>query len=250
MMELSDNLCVSCQKMQETDQKYKDFISKLSHEVRNPLTLIYSSLQLLEKDCPEISSNSLWPQIKLDVTSTIQLLRDVSSLNRPKSQNFSVISAEEFLSSISASFCGIMKDRQIAFSFTYSPSAQNAAIYGDEIRLREAVTNLLINAADAVSDTKTNFSNTKPTSTIQLSAEIDGTDLCIHVTDNGCGIPEEYLDTLFDPFVTHKSNGTGLGLHIVKSVAKQHGGSISVASSTEAGISYTDFCLRLPLHTS
>lgn len=236
--------------MQETDQKYKDFISKLSHEVRNPLTLIYSSLQLLEKDCPEISSNSLWPQIKLDVTSTIQLLRDVSSLNRPKSQSFSVICAEEFLSRIAASFCGMMKDRQIAFSFTCSPSAEKATIRGDEIRLREAVTNLLINAADAVSCTKSMSSGTKLTGRIRLSADIDGKDLCIHVTDNGCGIPDEYLDTLFDPFVTHKSNGTGLGLHIVKNVAQQHGGSISVDSSTETGISYTEFCLHLPLHTS
>ena len=226
--------------MQETDQKYKDFISRLSHEVRNPLTLIYSSLQLLEKDCPEIRSNSLWPQIKLDVTSTIQLLKDVSSLNRQKTLNRSLLSVSDFLEQTAASFTAAMQNKQITFFYLCDPSVKNSLIYGDEIRLREALINLLINASDAV-----------PVSgKIILSASIDGTDVCIHVKDNGCGIPDEYLDTLFDPFVTHKSNGTGLGLHIVKTVAMQHGGSISVASSAASLNSYTDFCLRIPLHTS
>jgi nitrogen-specific signal transduction histidine kinase len=71
--------------------------------------------------------------------------------------------------------------------------------------------------------------------------------LQIHIHDNGPGIPEEYLSTLFDPFVTHKAHGTGLGLSITENIAKQHGGTITVHTCTTLPDTYTDFCLSLPV---
>lgn len=268
-MELSDNLCNNCRKIQENRQKNHDFISKLSHEVRNPLTLIYSSLQLLEIDCPQIAENTLWPQIMQDVTATIQLLKDISSLNRQPSAQFTSLAVPDFLNRAAASCSAMMQKRRITFTVECSPSLDNAFIYGDETGLREAITNLLINAADAVSPDDCSDNNPSATSSeypfdnirlfskqntcsgnICLSADLAENFVCIHVKDNGPGIPKEYLDTLFDPFVTHKVNGTGLGLNIVKNIAALHGGSITVTTDSERTHSFTDFCLQIPIHTS
>lgn len=237
-MMLPDNLCSNCRNLPSVEQNYRIFISKLSHEIRNPLTLIYSSLQLLEQDCPAVTSHELWPQIQQDILTTVQLLQDVSSLNRQKQPVLQPISVKNLVDQTAASFCALMHNRQIHFSVTYSLESSCVQIRADECLLREALTNLLINAADAVSND----------GEIQLHTEISKDMLCIHVRDNGCGIPDEYLDTLFDPFVTHKSNGTGLGLHIVQTAALQHNGKISVSSCIDPGHTFTDFCLALPLY--
>ena len=66
------------------------------------------------------------------------------------------------------------------------------------------------------------------------------------VMDNGPGIPETYLPTLFDPFVTHKNGGTGLGLNIVKNITELHHGTVTVTTSCIPGHSGTDFCISIP----
>ena len=61
--------------------------------------------------------------------------------------------------------------------------------------------------------------------TIRIAVSCDGETVSITVQDTGCGIPKEYLPTLFDLFVTHKKNGTGLGLAICREIAEAHRGS-------------------------
>lgn len=109
----------------------------------------------------------------------------------------------------------------------------------DELKLREALINLLINAADAVVS-----GNSAPQ--ILLQAEYTEKHLHIHVKDNGPGIPDIYLPTLFDPFVTHKKGGTGLGLNIVKNIVERHHGTVTVTASCIPGHSGTDFCISIP----
>lgn len=213
-----------------------DILSRFSHEMRNSLTLIHSSLQLLEKECPAVLESALWPQIRQDVSELIQTLREktfsAETLHR------TVFTAEELLSDVSASCAPAMELHGI--TFVTVPPASRIQLTADRARLSASVTNLLINAADAVSE------NSGPKE-ITLSAAMDGGDLCIHVRDNGPGIPEDRLGSLFEPFVTYKPHGSGLGLAIVRKTACQHGGRVTVETDTRSPGSYTDFCLRLPL---
>jgi two-component system NtrC family sensor kinase len=69
--------------------------------------------------------------------------------------------------------------------------------------------------------------------------------LCVKITDTGCGIPEENLQKIFDPFFSTKgSQGTGLGLSVSYGIIENHGGQIEVSSMQGEG---TTFILRLPL---
>lgn len=259
MKNSSENLCSNCKKIKEINEQHRLFISHLSHEVRNPLTLISSSLQLLEKECPAVKDSVLWSQILEDVHSTVCLLQDISALNNAGKLSLTVFHAKEFLSALAISFSSFMKEHNIYFTVQLAESLSFVSLTADRQKLQEAITNLLINAADALCGTDTKHisanisfkSNTSCPSAIHseilFSADLQDDMLCIHVKDNGPGIPDEYLETLFDPFVTHKSTGTGLGLSIVKSAATLHGGSITVETSTDTPDSYTDFCLRVPV---
>lgn len=266
-----------------------EYVSRFSHELRNPLTLIYSSLQLLEKECPSVRESSLWDPLKKDVRDVIQLLKDMSA---PYGRyQMAPVEVPDFLSELSASFAPSMKLRGIRFTAEFSDELSGVRIPADRQKLRQAIANLLVNAADAVSeraasqDTDGRHSTSAasvpehaskdsdckhsvpgiafpepddskgtngegghaPSGKIVLSAAADGGELCIHIRDNGPGIPREYLSDLFDPFVTHKANGTGLGLSIARTIVEQHGGRLTVDTCTETAASYTDFCLHLPL---
>lgn len=238
MKQSDTNSCSCCPQIQMLHDQYYSLISQISHEVRNPLTLIYSSLQLIEKECPSVTETALWPQVRQDIQDTIRLLKDISVLNRSTRSVKESFSVFDLLHGISVSFHALMLEKHISFDTELAPQLQDCTLFGDPILLKEALWNLLLNAADAVT------SHTDG-SQISLTADVCASQLQIHVRDNGIGIPDEYLPTLFDPFVTHKSGGTGLGLCIAKSAALQHGGTLT-AANTSAQKFCTDFCLMLP----
>jgi two-component system NtrC family sensor kinase len=109
---------------------------------------------------------------------------------------------------------------------------------GDPGQLQQVLTNLLINAADALHGHGTITMVTRP------DAEADG--VVLTFSDTGPGIPAEIRDKIFEPFFTTKpvGKGTGLGLSIVYSVVQRHGGTIEVDSRPGEG---TTFTIRLPL---
>lgn len=238
-----------------------EYLSRFAHELRNPLTLICSSLQLLEKECPAVRESDLWEQIRKDLSDVIRLLKDLSvPFDRIHAEP---LNAGDFLSGLCASFAPSMKLRGISFATELADSLHGITLMADGQKLRQSVTNLVLNAIDAVSGQSV-------PGRIVLSAAADRSSLSIHIRDNGPGIPQEYLSDLFEPFVTHKAGGTGLGLGIARMIAEQHGGSLTLEThcasadapeafcsepqdssvripGTESSASFTDFCLRLPL---
>jgi len=110
-------------------------------------------------------------------------------------------------------------------------------IFGDSSKLKRVIMNLVSNAAEALKDNKVQ------NSAIGITAKRVGHTAEIILKDNGPGIPEKIMGSLFDAFVTaDKSNGTGLGLAIVKQYILAHQGSISVNNNNGA-----EFVIRLPL---
>jgi len=104
-------------------------------------------------------------------------------------------------------------------------------------QLDQVFINLLVNAAQAITDK----------GTITVSTRHDDTHAVVAIADTGAGIPKEKLKKIFDPFYTTKpvGKGTGLGLNVVYNIVRRHRGSISVKSEEGRG---TTFSLRLPLH--
>lgn len=209
-------------------------IRTISHEIRNPLTLISSSLQIMQIQHPEVQSFPHWKQTLHDVDFMRKLLEELSSLNSVDDLHYSVFSMEQILKNIAISFA-ISLDREhspIQFSASISPTLGNFT--GDRIKLEEVFLNLLKNAADAIHE------NGK----ILFKASRQKDRLMITIEDNGCGIPEEYLESIFEPFKTYKPEGTGLGLFLSQRIVEAHNGTISVTSTEKSG---TVFSVEFPV---
>jgi two-component system NtrC family sensor kinase len=112
----------------------------------------------------------------------------------------------------------------------------NLSVTGDESKLKRSIMNLVNNAIDALIDHKI----INPAIDISAVADKKPNNVLITVRDNGLGIPNEIIKTLFDPFVTkQKANGTGLGLAIAKQYITAHGGEIKVSNDTGAVFTIT-----------
>ena len=208
-------------------------LSKFSHELRNPLTSVYSTLQLIEAMHPEVKDFKYWSNISYDLEYMNRLLTDLSDFSKSEKLQVSTFSLRALLEQISLSFAAMIADSEVEYTAKISPSITQ--ITGDKTKLQEVFLNLLKNAYEAA----------LPNNTIYLEATSENDFVQILVRDTGCGITEEQLPTIFEPFVTYKKEGSGLGLAICKNIIHAHGGTISVDSSREEG---TSFVVNIPLH--
>ena len=210
----------------------KEMISSISHEIRNPLTLVYSTLQLIESQHPEVSSFRYWDSLRSDIEYMKVLLEELSAFNNGESLTIQEFDFYKFMQQISLSFAASCMDSNIEFTSFIDPAL--SFVSADPVRLREVLLNLLKNAKEAIDSD----------GTIQLHTFRMDYSILITIADSGCGISPDNLDNIFTPFVTHKSGGTGLGLAISKRIIESHNGTISVESSLGKG---TTFSITLPL---
>lgn len=218
--------------LSQLEENHHAILSSIAHEIRNPLTLISSSLQLIELQHPEVKEFNGWEQLSKDIEFIHLLLDDLTTFNNGDFLHCSDFPIEHFLKNISISFAmdTALQTPEIEF-ISYIPSSLGT-FYGDKIKLKEVLLNLLRNAKEAVGSN----------GTIHLSADHTDNFLTIHIQDNGCGITPEQIHSIFDPFVTHKTNGTGLGLAISKKIIEAHNGTITVESENGNGACFT-ICL-------
>ena len=105
----------------------------------------------------------------------------------------------------------------------------------DEKQMQQVLINLLLNAMQAIGEK----------GVISIRSDVDNRKKCVRVeiADTGCGIPDDQVSRVFDPFFSTKSNGTGLGLYVSYGIVQKHKGSIRVLSRVGEG---THFILELP----
>ena len=110
--------------------------------------------------------------------------------------------------------------------------------------VRQAIVNLLVNAADAVEDASVAASG--PRGKVSVRTGRDGDHAAISVTDSGTGVPEAIRDRIFEPFFTTKQpgRGSGQGLTIVREIVSRHGGSVTLSTASGRGSTFT---IRLPI---
>jgi PAS domain S-box-containing protein len=210
----------------------------LTHEIANPLNGISVTVQVLQRHLAEQSGR--WGQdeflfnnladLKTEIDRLGALLNDFRSLARKPQLHVTPIHlgvlVDEVLKALSSESenAGV----QIAKEFPTDLPVLNA----DSERLKQILLNLVKNAIEAMP------SGGKLT----VRAAAENQSLVMHVADTGIGIPEGF--DIFQPFVTTKSHGTGVGMAVVRELLSAHGGSISYRSKEGQG---TTFEIKLPL---
>ena len=219
----------------------------LAHEIKNPLSGIRGAAQLLEAGANE--NDRVLTRLICDEADRIVGLVDrmeVFADDRPVARepvNIHVVLAH--VKTLAASGFA----RGIPIREEYDPSLP--PIHANRDQLIQVLINLVKNAAEAVAkqDNKEIIFRTAFRPGIHLSVSGNASKVSlpleISVTDNGPGVPDDMLPYLFDPFVTSKANGTGLGLALVAKIIGDHGGVIECKSQPHK----TTFRMLMPVHS-
>lgn len=190
-------------------------LSKFSHELRNPLTLVSSEMQLMLSKHPEIADYEEWYAITDNLEYIRSLLDELSSYSHAGMIAPQPTRLVPYLNSIVEAVKPTMDYLNITLESQIDPSLPSLPL--DQLKMRQALFNLLKNAREAVSC---------PGGHVALKATHTGPHVCISVEDNGCGILPEQKENIFTLFTTSKPDGTGIGLAIAKEIVEAHGGRI------------------------
>lgn len=211
-------------------EEFQFTLSKFSHEIRNPISLINSSLQMMANSHPDVTDYENWDDIMDNLDYVKELLNELSSYNNAGRISPKPTNIELYLENILASVRPTLDYLNIHLETEFSPFLPELSI--DRIKLRQALLNLLRNAQEAIS---------RPDGKILLKAEPWEKGICISVSDNGCGIPLSEKNNIFNPFVTFKKNGTGLGLAVTRQIIEAHNGHIETDSQPGHGSTFRIF---------
>lgn len=215
-------------------------ISTIGHELRNPLTLVYSALQITQIHHPEVKEFTHWGHMLEDVHFMIKLLDELSSFNNGERLRYSTFYIAEILRGIAISFAISMEQSpEIEFASYVDPNVDDFPFTGDLVKMREVILNLLRNAKDAVAARLADPNADHKRGRMRMEARRQPEGIVIKVIDNGCGIKPERMEKIFEPFVTYKEDGTGLGLAISKRIIESHRGTLTVTSGKARNTVFT-----------
>jgi PAS domain S-box-containing protein len=208
----------------------------IAHEVRNPLSSIKMSLQILEKRMnPEGNDLKRFHIARKEVEHLEKLVSDILVFARPTEPDAHPADLNMCVeSSLAMAERGVEEKSirvQTRFDDRIPPVSFDAAM------LQQAFLNIYLNAVDAMAE--------GGTLAIRTRLEEAKGEAIVEIEDNGNGIDEESLAHVFNPFFTTKKYGTGLGLSQVKKIIDQHRGSIEILSRRGEG---TCVVIALPLH--
>ena len=229
------------QHMQKVNDLQRRFLADASHEMRTPLTIMLSSLELLKKDegrDPEFQSNAL-ENIYGETQRMARLTNQLLMLARTDSSSPVVHHPLLIVDIINETFSqSCPSNRDIAMESHGLETLDDAVVYGNPDYLKQVFLILLENACKYTPDG----------GTVTLRGTKKARNLIVSITDTGIGIAQDDLTRIFERFYrapnANGQPGTGLGLSIALSIAEQHGGTIKVESRPEQGSTFTVF---LPL---
>ncbi len=217
------------------ENDYSLSIRKMTHEFGNALTLINSSLQIIESSHPKVKDYKYWSETIGDVHYLVNLISELSFFNNSNKLNLEITDLFDMLQSILSSYENT--DTSGKINLTLSAAESVPCIMADATKLKQVFINLIKNACEALDTSQSN-------PFVHIDLHKNNNSVIIDIIDNGCGISPEHLDNIFSPMVSYKSNGTGLGLPISKKIIESHKGSITITSKAVKG---TVFTITLPL---
>lgn len=199
----------------------------LAHEIKNPLASLSGSIQLLREELRYDPDQQRLMDIVLRETDRLSnLVNSFLFFARPPAGKLEVFNLSDAIDEIGSLFrqdCGY--NERISLRTDISPSLW---VRMDPTHLRQVIWNLLMNSAEAIEDS----------GTITLRAvALKGEKVEVKISDNGCGISQEALPLIFDPFYTTKPEGTGLGLSIVHRILETYGSRLDVETTPGKGTS-------------
>jgi C4-dicarboxylate-specific signal transduction histidine kinase len=211
-----------------------EMAASLSHEMNQPLTAILSSAQAArrvldtaEPDRGEIVRSAIQYIIE-DSKRAAQVIRRLRALFRKEHAERKPIDLNEVIMDVVALVRGDAARRGVSLRCELADGLP--AVSADIIQLQQVVLNLIVNAMEATTSAE------EPRDVTLTTQRAEPGLLRLSVHDTGAGVEASELDKIFEPFVTTKSDGLGMGLSISRSIVQAHGGRIWAARNPEHGL--------------
>jgi PAS domain S-box-containing protein len=219
----------------------------VAHEINNPLAYVTASLELMGRDLARVKqglgdhagaaeqaldhSLALLVQARDGAERVRVIVRDLKGFSRVDDERVGLVDVRHVVDTAINLVAADVKHRaQVVKKLGALPPVR-----ANEGRLGQVFLNLLVNAAHAIPEGRVDDNE------IRITGSADAGRVTIEVRDTGCGIAPEHVDRVFDPFFTTKpiGTGTGLGLHICRTIIGGLGGEISVQSAVGKGTAVT-----------
>lgn len=218
---------------------WADVARRIAHEIKNPLTPIQLSAERLKRKYLKQIEND--PETFKTCTETI--VRQVGDIGRMVDEFSSFARLPEpslraeNLSDICRDTVFLERNRDGEVTVTFDAPDTDILLHCDRQQLTQAITNLIKNAVESVSERLAEDSSHPGKVNVQLEDAQSGGlhTIKIIISDNGRGLPEMDRDRLTEPYVTNRERGTGLGLAIVKKIVEDHDGELVLANAPEGG---------------
>jgi len=244
---LTDDLRRLAADLSDADRRKNEFLATLAHELRNPLAPMSNMLEVVKRaDGDGAVLKRAHETLERQLAQMIRLVDDLLDLNRITHDRLDLRRSEVELSSVIHQAVEVARPLVDAAGHHLIVDLPDEPIFlnADRARLAQLFGNLLNNSCKY----------TRAAGTISVSAKRVGDDVEVTVKDNGAGIPQDKLDSIFDMFMQvdrtseRSQGGLGIGLTLVKRLTEMHGGSIEAHSAGEGQGS--EFIVRLPVLTS
>jgi nitrogen fixation/metabolism regulation signal transduction histidine kinase len=215
----------------QRSQAWSEVARRLAHEIKNPLTPIQLSAERLQHKLEaklEGSDQAMLARSVGTIVNQVQamktLVNEFRDYARLPAAQLKALDLNELVTEVLALYATAQESSHLQADL--APSLP--LIVGDSTQLRQVIHNLVQNALDAVAD--------RPDGRVRVSTEVARTEqgdvraVRLHVVDNGHGFADKVLKRAFEPYVTTKSKGTGLGLAVVKKIADEHGARVRITN--------------------
>jgi two-component system sensor histidine kinase AtoS len=226
----------------------------LAHEFKNAIAALQGYVQLLQNLELDDRGRTVAASLLGEVRNLSEMVSSFLNFARPQPLQLDEVNVEELITECAGELRQLFAERRVKLVITGTaitgtagvpPADSGALIRADERMLRQALLNLIRNAAEAIPDSQTDRRVTVSTSTERARASKDS--ITVEIKDTGEGIAPADLQRIFIPFFTTKTTGHGVGLALAHRVITQHGGTLTAANAPTGG---AEFILRLPIQNS
>jgi len=215
----------------QRSEAWSEVARRLAHEIKNPLTPIQLSAERLQHKLGNKLEGADQAMLARSVDTIVNQVQAMKTLVN-EFRDYARLPAAHLvpldLNALVSEVLGLYATAQEAGRLSTKLDAALPAIVGDSTQLRQVIHNLVQNALDAVTE--------QADGRVRIETEVARNEqgqprvVRLHVIDNGPGFSDKVLKRAFEPYVTTKSKGTGLGLAVVKKIADEHGARVRIAN--------------------